>query len=62
MIGRLRGTLAEKGLDHVILDVGGVGYVVTVSDRVLAGLPGERPCLFIPTSWCARTCCSSSGF
>ena len=41
MIGRLRGQVALKGSDHVMLDVGGVGYVVHCSDRTLAGLPGE---------------------
>ncbi len=40
MIGKLTGTLAHKGLDHVMIDVGGVGYVVFVSDRTLAALPG----------------------
>jgi Holliday junction DNA helicase RuvA len=40
MIGRLSGRLALKGLDHVMIDVGGVGYVVHVSDRTLAALPG----------------------
>ncbi|WP_308915461.1 Holliday junction branch migration protein RuvA [Jannaschia sp. LMIT008] len=40
MIGRLTGILAHKGPDHVLLDVHGVGYVVHVSDRTLAALPG----------------------
>lgn len=39
MIGRLRGQVALKALDHVMLDVGGVGYVIHCSDRTLAGLP-----------------------
>lgn len=39
MIGRLSGRLAMKGEGHVLLDVGGVGYIVHVSDRTLAGLP-----------------------
>ncbi len=30
MIAFLRGTLVEKALDHVVLDVGGVGYEVLV--------------------------------
>lgn len=41
MIGRLRGTVALKARDHVMLDVGGVGYVVHCSERTLAGLPGQ---------------------
>lgn len=40
MIGRLSGTLGYRGEDHVILDVQGVGYVVQVSPRTLAALPG----------------------
>ncbi|HEY6066595.1 MAG TPA: OB-fold domain-containing protein, partial [Thermoanaerobaculia bacterium] len=30
MIGRLVGRLATKTADHVILDVGGVGYLVHI--------------------------------
>lgn len=40
MIGRLRGVIAEKGLDNVVLEVGGVGYVVSVSPRTLSDIPG----------------------
>ncbi|MEM9342153.1 MAG: Holliday junction branch migration protein RuvA [Pseudomonadota bacterium] len=40
MIGRLAGTVVHRGADHVILDVRGVGYLVHVSDRTLATLPG----------------------
>ena len=40
MIGRLAGRLILRGADHVMIDVGGVGYVVHVSDRTLAALPG----------------------
>ena len=37
MIGSLRGTVLERGLDgSVLLEVGGVGYVVTVTSRTLA--------------------------
>ena len=39
MIASLAGTLAERGLDHVILDVGGVGFRVAVSLQTLAELP-----------------------
>ncbi len=41
MIGSLRGTLQQKGLDRLIVDVGGVGYLVSVSSQTLAELPGE---------------------
>ncbi|NDV01847.1 Holliday junction branch migration protein RuvA [Pseudoroseicyclus tamaricis] len=40
MIGRLAGVIVHRGADHVVIDVRGVGYVVHVSERVLAGLPG----------------------
>ncbi|MEO9825500.1 MAG: Holliday junction branch migration protein RuvA [Paracoccaceae bacterium] len=40
MIGKLTGRIDARGLDHVLLDVGGVGYVVHVSERTLAALPG----------------------
>ncbi len=39
MIAQLRGTLAQRGLDHVVIDVGGVGLRVTVSLQTLAELP-----------------------
>ena len=41
MIGRLKGRVDHRGEGHVILDVGGVGYVVHVSDRTLGALPRE---------------------
>ncbi len=40
MIGRLRGLLAAKHADRVVLDVGGVGYEVAVTPRGLVELPG----------------------
>ncbi len=40
MIGRLTGTVADKRIEFVILDVGGVGYRVAVTPRTLVALPG----------------------
>ena len=39
MIGLVRGRLLHKASDHVLIDAGGVGYVVHVSERTLAGMP-----------------------
>lgn len=40
MIGKLSGRLDWRGPDHVLIDVRGVGYIVHVSERTLAGMPG----------------------
>lgn len=39
MIGRLRGTLAEKQPPHLIIDVNGVGYELEVPMTTLYRLP-----------------------
>jgi len=51
MIGKLRGIVDAAGVDHAIIDVGGVGYEVACSSRTLAALPapGEPVTLFIET-------------
>lgn len=51
MIGKLTGTVDSVGLDWVILDVGGVGYVVYCSAKTLTRLPkaGETARLSIET-------------
>ena len=40
MIGKISGRLEYRACDHVLIDVRGVGYIVYVSDRTLAGMPG----------------------
>ena len=40
MIGKISGRIDWRGPDHVLIDVRGVGYIVYVSDRTLAALPG----------------------
>jgi Holliday junction DNA helicase RuvA len=40
MIVKLTGRVDYKAADHVLLDVGGVGYTVHCSERTLASLPG----------------------
>jgi Holliday junction DNA helicase RuvA len=51
MIGKLKGVLDSYGEDFVIVDVGGVGYVVHCSARTLQALPapGEPVALAIET-------------
>ncbi|MDO3379211.1 Holliday junction branch migration protein RuvA [Geoalkalibacter halelectricus] len=43
MIALLTGKIAYKSLDHVIVDVGGVGYRVTVPLSTFYQLPDEGP-------------------
>lgn len=50
MIGKLTGTVGEQGDDWVILDVGGVGYLVHCTRRTLAQLgTGAAAVLWIET-------------
>lgn len=51
MIGKLKGVVDSFGEDHVILDVGGVGYLVHCSMRTRESLPapGGPAVLFIET-------------
>ena len=48
MIAHLKGRLEATGIDHAIVDVGGVGYLVGASSRTLAaiGPVGEACTLF----------------
>ena len=41
MIGRIAGRVVYRAAEHVMIDVGGVGYLVHCSERTLATLPGE---------------------
>jgi Holliday junction DNA helicase RuvA len=51
MIGKLKGVVDSLYEDHLILDVNGVGYVVSCSTRTLENLPrpGEAAVLAIET-------------
>lgn len=40
MIGRIAGRIDYRAEDHVLIDVRGVGYLVYVSARTMAALPG----------------------
>lgn len=50
MIGSLSGTVRHKDLNHILLDVSGVGYKVFVTtDTALDALPGQPLFLWIHT-------------
>jgi Holliday junction DNA helicase RuvA len=51
MIGKLKGLVEEVGEEELVLDVGGVGYLVAASARTLRALPavGQAAELFIET-------------
>ena len=40
MIGKLTGRIDYRAVDHVLIDVRGVAYLLYCSDRTMAGLPG----------------------
>ena len=48
MIGRITGSVVYRAADHVLVDTGGVGYLVFCSERTLAEIPeeGERLTLY----------------
>jgi Holliday junction DNA helicase RuvA len=48
MIGKISGRLDWKGSEQVLIDCRGVGYIVYVNDRTMAGLPpvGEACALY----------------
>ncbi|KCZ92294.1 Holliday junction branch migration protein RuvA [Hyphomonas johnsonii] len=50
IIGRLTGTIAAMGLDHVLIDVNGVGYVCQAGTRLLSRVhAGETAVLHVET-------------
>ncbi|MDF3047170.1 MAG: ruvA [Candidatus Midichloriaceae bacterium] len=46
MIGKLRGIIDEINSDHIILDVGGVGYKIFLTTSALASLSHNAPGVF----------------
>ncbi len=64
MIGKLKGIIDSYGEDFVILDVGGVGYLVHCSARTLQALPATgqpaRRCRSRPMCARTRSGCSAS--
>ena len=53
MIGRLRGIVAEIGEEEILIDVGGVGYLVRCGSRTLNRQPavGDETLLHIEHQW-----------
>ncbi|WP_106745606.1 Holliday junction branch migration protein RuvA [Yoonia maritima] len=54
MIGKIAGRLEYRSTDHVLIDVRGIGYIVYVSDRVMAGLPGNGEAVALYTDLLVR--------
>ena len=54
MIGRIAGRIDYRAADHVLIDVRGVGYVVHVSERTMAALPGPGSAVALFTELLVR--------
>ncbi|MFG6567542.1 MULTISPECIES: Holliday junction branch migration protein RuvA [unclassified Sulfitobacter] len=54
MIGKLSGRIDYRAADHVLIDVRGVGYLVYVSDRTMAVLPGVGEAVALYTDLVVR--------
>lgn len=54
MIGKLTGRLDYRTLDHILIDVRGVGYIVYCSERTLASLPGTGEAVQLYTDMVVR--------
>jgi len=54
MIGRIAGRIDVRGDDYVLIDVRGIGYIVHVSERTLAGLPGPGEAVALYTDLLVR--------
>lgn len=54
MIGRIAGRLDYRATDHVLIDVRGVGYLVHVSERTLASMPGPGEAVALYTDLLVR--------
>ncbi|MBO9430639.1 Holliday junction branch migration protein RuvA [Sulfitobacter sp. R18_1] len=54
MIGKLSGRIDYRAADHVLIDVRGVGYLVYVSDRTMAALPGMGEAVALYTDLVVR--------
>ncbi len=54
MYAYIRGSLAEVALDHIVIDVNGIGYNITIPTNCYEYLPGEGQECKIYTYLCVR--------
>jgi Holliday junction DNA helicase RuvA len=54
MIGKIAGRVDYKASDHVLIDTGGVGYLVYCSERTLAAVPGVGEAVALYTDLVVR--------
>lgn len=54
MIGKITGRIDSRGPDHVLVEAGGLGYIVHCSDRTLAGLPADGEAVALYTDLLVR--------
>ncbi len=54
MIGKISGQLDYRAADHVLIDTGGVGYLVYCSERTLARMPGPGEAVALYTDLLVR--------
>ena len=52
MIGRLRGRVDGRGDGWVLIDVGGVGYIVEGSARMMDNLPSDSEAVSLAIETC----------
>ncbi len=54
MIGKIAGRVDYRASDHVLIDTGGVGYLVYCSERTLAAVPGVGEAVALYTDLVVR--------
>jgi Holliday junction DNA helicase RuvA len=54
VIGKISGRLDYRAADHVLVDAGGVGYVIYCSERTLAAMPGPGEAVALYTELVVR--------
>ena len=54
VIGKVSGRLDYRGSDHVLIDTGGVGYIVYCSERTLAAMPAPGGAVALYTDLLVR--------